>query len=204
MVNIPINAHVKCADGACGKSTNVIVNPVNHQVTHIVIKDNSLPDNSTRLVPVGKVASATQDQITLSCTKEELAKMPPFIITNFIQESASGKAYESGAVHTFPYVINETAYDSVQERNIPLGELAIYCGMQIEATDGKVGKLNELVLDPQNGGITHLLMREGHLWGKKEVSVPVSAIDFCDSQVVYLKLDKEDIKGLPAVPLKRD
>jgi hypothetical protein len=27
-VNIPINAKVECTDGSCGRSTNVIVNPV--------------------------------------------------------------------------------------------------------------------------------------------------------------------------------
>lgn len=201
MTNIPINAQVACTDGACGKSTNVIVNPVNHKVTHFVIEDKSLPENPTRLVPVVKVAGNTQDQITLSCTKAELAKLPPFIVTNFIQESGSGTAYQSGAGYTFPYVINDTAYDTVQERNIPAEELAVYSGMQIEATDGKIGKLNELVLDPKSGEITHLLMREGHLWGNKEVSLPVSSIDFCDSRVIYLKLDKAAVKDLPAVPI---
>ena len=124
MTNIPIHAKIECTDGDCGKSTNVIVNPVNHQVTHIVIEDKSLSDNPTRLVPVSKFSSTAQDQVTLSCTKEELAKMPVFIVSNFIQESAPGMAYQSGAAYTFPYVINDTAYASVKERNIPLGELA--------------------------------------------------------------------------------
>ena len=116
---------------------------------------------------------------------------------------AVGMAYQSGAAYTFPYVINDTAYTSVKERNIPPGELALYTGMQIEATDGKVGKLDELVLDKDSGEITHLLMREGHLWGKKEVSVPASGIDFCDSQIIYLKLDKAAVKDLPPISVKR-
>ena len=203
MTDITINLKVQCSDGECGKSTNVILNPICRKVTHVVIEDKSLPDNPTRLVPISKVSETTRDKITLNCTKAELAKMPPFIVTSFIQESASGMAYQSGAAYTFPYVINDTAYDSVQERNIPAEELALYRGMQIEATDSKVGKLDELVLEPKSGEITHLLMREGHWWGKREVSVPVSAVDFCDSQVIYLKLDKAAVKDLPAVPVKR-
>lgn len=66
--------------------------------------------------------------------------------------------------------------------------------MQIEATDGKVGRLDELVLDKHKGEITHLLMGGSHLWGKKAVGVLASAIDFCDSQVIYLKLDKAAAK----------
>ena len=32
MENVPISAQVKCTDGPCGKSTNVIVNPVSHNI----------------------------------------------------------------------------------------------------------------------------------------------------------------------------
>jgi sporulation protein YlmC with PRC-barrel domain len=199
MVNITINAHVKCSDGACGKSTNVIVNPVNHQVTHIVIKDNSLPDNSTRLVPVGKVASATQDQITLSCTKEELAKMPTFIVTSFIQTSTQGMAYESGAAYTSQYVLNDTAYDSVREENIPAGEMELHSGMRVEATDGKLGKLDELVLDAKSGEITHLLMRKGHAFGEREVIIPLDLIDHEHEGTVYLKISKDEVADLIAL-----
>ena len=75
--------------------------------------------------------------------------------------------------------------------------------MHIEASDGKVGRLDALVLDPTSGDITHLLLREGHLWGKKDVAIPISAVDFCDADTVYLKLDKAAIKALPAVSVKQ-
>ena len=203
MTDIPIKAKVECADGPCGKSTNVIVNPVKRQVTHVVVQDESLPDNPTRLVPVENVASTTQNQISLSCTKDDVARMRPFIVTQFIRESGSGQAYASGEAYHSQYVVNDTAYDSVQEENIPLGELAVYCGMHVQATDGKVGKLDELVLDPKSGDITHLQMREGHLWGKKDVAIPVSAVEFVDDETVYLKIDKKAVRMLPAVPVKR-
>jgi sporulation protein YlmC with PRC-barrel domain len=218
MANIPLNAKVQCTDEACGKSTNLIVNPVNHKVTHLVVQDKSLPDNATRLVPVSKVAEVTQQQVRLNCSKADVAKLPPFIESNFVQETALGKAYVSdmgydhvgeaaytrGGVFTYPYVINNTAYDHIYnyEENIPEGELALHHGMHIEASDGKVGKLDMLVLAPDSGEITHLLLREGHLWGKKDVAVPVSEVKFCDAETIYLKLDKAAIQVLPAVPVK--
>jgi sporulation protein YlmC with PRC-barrel domain len=203
MKDIPINAKVQCSDSACGKSTNVLINPVTHEVTHVVVQDKSLPDNSTRMVPFDKVASATQNQITLSCTRDEVAHMQPFAVTRFIQETGSGQAYSSGGAYTSQYVINDTGYDSFQVENIPQGELSVYCGMHVEASDGKIGKLDELVLDPKSGDITHLQMREGHLWGVKDVAIPVSAVDFVDEDTVYLKLEKSAVKALPAVPVKR-
>ena len=78
----------------------------------------------------------------------------------------------------------------------------VYSGMEVEASDGKVGKLDALVLDPDSGMITHILLREGHLWGKKDVAIPVAEIKYTDGESVYVKLDKAAVKALPEVPVK--
>jgi hypothetical protein len=84
--------------------------------------------------------------------------MPSFIVTNFVQESPSGKAYQSTDSYTSGYVINKTGYDEFQEGNLPDGELALYPGMHIKSKDDdQVGKLDELVLDFESDDITHLL-----------------------------------------------
>jgi len=88
------------------------------------------------------------------------------------------QAYASAGAYTSQYVINDTGYDSFQEENIPQGELAVYSSMHVETSDGKVGKLDKLVLDPKSGDITHLQMREGHLCGEKDVAILVSAVVF--------------------------
>ena len=203
MTNIPLKAAVQCSDGECGKSTNVIVNPVTKKVTHIVVKDKGLPDNATRIVPFTKVAGATHAQISLNCSKADVAGMPPFIESRVIQESVSGQAYSSGEAYVSQYVYNNTAYDVLPEEHVPAGELAICSGMHVAASDGKVGRLDELILDPESGDITHLLMREGHLWGKKHVAVPASAIDYVDADIVHLNIDKAAVEAMPSVAVSR-
>lgn len=203
MTDIPINAKVECADGPLGKSTNVIINPVTKKVTHIVVEDKGLPDNATRIVPFSRVATATPARISLNCSKADVAGMPAFIEAHVIQESVSGQAYSSGNAYVSQYVYNNTAYDVLPEENVPAGELAICSGMHVAASDGKVGKLDQLVLDPESGDITHLLMRKGHLWGKKEIAVPASAVDYVDTDTVHLKVDKGAIKEMPSVPVRR-
>lgn len=203
MTNIPIKTHVECSDGFCGQSTQVVVNPINKKVTHLVVESRHFTGSHTRLVPVGKVAKITQEKITLNCTKADMENMPPFVVANFIQESASGRAYESQDVYSYQYVINDTGYDEIDEENIPDGELALYRGMQVQATDAKVGKLDELVLDSDSGNITHILMREGHLWGKKDVAIPVSAVDICDADTIFLNIDKDAVSALPIVKTKK-
>jgi uncharacterized protein YifN (PemK superfamily) len=60
------------------------------------------------------------------------------------------------------------------------------------------------VINPENGRITHLVMREGHLWGKKEVIIPVSALGDFRDDTVYLKIDKSQIESLPTFPVHRN
>jgi sporulation protein YlmC with PRC-barrel domain len=198
MTTLPINADVVCTDGACGKSTAVVLNPVSRLVTHIAIKDKKLPDGGTRLVPVSKVASATAKQITLNCAIEDVTKMAPFIVDDLIQETPEDGAEVEGGVYTSQYVINNTGYDDIQQESIPNDEMALHSGMEVEASDGKIGKLDALVLDPKSGAVTDLLMRKGHLWGAKDITIPMANVDVVDGKTVYLKIDKAAVKALPA------
>jgi len=199
-MNIPIHTNVECSDGPCGKSTQVIFNPINYQITHFVLENNDLKNEKTRLVPVSNVAKATEEKIQLNCTIAEVENMSPFITKNFVRENIPDDAFRSYEAYVSQYVILSPGYDETKTENIPEGELAIYSGMEIRTNDdNKVGKLDQLVLEPGTGKITHIIMREGHLWGKKEISIPVSEIDFCDGSTVYLKLDKGAVGDLPVV-----
>jgi hypothetical protein len=63
--------------------------------------------------------------------------------------------------------------------------------------------VDEFLVDPENDVITHLVLREGHLWGKKDVTIPVSEIKKIAEEAVYLKLDKKAIESLPTIPVNR-
>ena len=56
-------------------------------------------------------------------------------------------------------------------------------------------------MNETNGRITHLVLRKGHLWAKREVTVPVSHIERIEEDAVYLDLNKHNIETLPAVPM---
>jgi sporulation protein YlmC with PRC-barrel domain len=67
------------------------------------------------------------------------------------------------------------------------------------ATDGRVGKVDEFLIDPLTGHITHLVLRKGHLWGERDITIAVSQIDRVTPEAVYLKLDKDAVNGLPGI-----
>jgi hypothetical protein len=84
---------------------------------------------------------------------------------------------------------------------VPSGERALHQGAHVNATDGKVGTVDELLLN-DSGQISHLVMHKGHLWGKKQVIVPLSAVDKVVDDTVYLKLDKATVSTLLTIPTK--
>jgi hypothetical protein len=88
----------------------------------------------------------------------------------------------------------------VEHERIPVGDLAVRRGARVEATDGSAGHIDGFLVDETSEHITHLVLSEGHLWGHKDVTVPVSSIDRIEEDVVYLKLDREGIAHLPMIP----
>jgi sporulation protein YlmC with PRC-barrel domain len=105
----------------------------------------------------------------------------------------------------FAHTIHDESHELLlqQYEAVPPGELAIRRGARVQATDGCVGRVDELVVDPESRQITHVMMRRGHLWGEQEISIPVSEIARIAEDVVHLKLDKRQIKALPAVKVRR-
>ena len=112
--------------------------------------------------------------------------------------------YGMGSYYYLPYDTPDvTIYASVEYQQIPPGELAVSRGTRVEATDGYIGKVDEFVVNPETSHITHMVMREGHLWGQKDVIIPLSAMGENRDDTVFLKLDKHQVESLPAFPVSR-
>jgi sporulation protein YlmC with PRC-barrel domain len=207
-MEIPLQAQVECTDGVCGLSVYVLIDPVIDQVTNVVVKETTT--NMEYIVPVGAISATIADTIRLSCSKAELEKMPQFVQTKFVQEKVldyagyMGGTPGMGPYYYMPYVTSEIRVPvSAEQKQIPPGELAVHRGTRVEATDGYVGKVDEFVVNPENGHITYLVMREGHLWGDKNVIIPVSAMEDNGDDTVFLNIDKRQIESLPTFAVQR-
>jgi sporulation protein YlmC with PRC-barrel domain len=204
-MDIPIDAAVECTDGPCGRSTYVILNPVTRNVTHLVVKEKDLV-HIERLVPVSLVKESTPQTIRLRCSKDELGRLEHFIETHFVPVDRAyiGNMYEAyQGEMMWPYVIPEDVTVPLEEERVPPGELAVRRGAQVFASDGHVGRVDEFLVEPESGHITHLVLREGHLWGQRDISIPVSAIARIQEGDVVLKLDRASIEALPSIPIRR-
>jgi hypothetical protein len=67
---------------------------------------------------------------------------------------------------------------------------------------GRAGALGALVGDLARADhrVTHVLLDEGHRWGRKRVAIPIGAVRDVDDGV-RLTLAKDEVRDLPPVEL---
>jgi len=69
-------------------------------------------------------------------------------------------------------------------------------GIPIFCTDGPVGEVHDVLIDPETESPTHITLREGILV-IKEVNIPVDYVQEVESDRVLLKVNKERVERLP-------
>ena len=201
-----IGVDASCTDGSCGTVTRVVVNPVTRTVTHLVVEPKHRHDLA-RLVPLDLV-DATTGEIRLRCALAEFDKLGPAEETQFLPGTPGYPGYDPDQMLFSPYyspgmglgmgagyVPQTVTYDTV-----PLDEVEVRRGEHVHATDGHIGKVQGLVIDPDSGHVTHVLLQEGHLWGRKEVAIPISAVTGVDDGI-RLNITKQQVQDLPPVDI---
>ncbi|MCC6958095.1 MAG: hypothetical protein IT316_14940, partial [Anaerolineales bacterium] len=141
----------------------MLINPVVGQVVHLIVKADS-PPHTEYIVPIEVMTETIAGTIQLRCSKAELEKMTPFIKTEYIEEKMpyidygyGSSMFGPGSYYYMPYIIPDSkVLVPVEQPQIPPDELAVRRGAPVEATDGYIGKVDEFVVSPENGRITHL------------------------------------------------
>ena len=198
-----IGAGAACTDGGCGEVTCVVVDPLARAVTHLVVEPKHR-NGAARLVPLDLV-DATTGEIRLRCSLAEFEKLDPAEETRFLPGTAGYPGYDPEHVLVMPYYSMGIAeaysgpmtitYDAV-----PLNEVEVRRGEHVHATDGHIGRVQGLVIDRDSHHVTHVLLQEGHLWGRKEVAIPISAVTSVDDGI-RLSITRQQVQDLPPVDI---
>ena len=127
--------------------------------------------------------------------------------TQFLPGACGQWGYEQQQMLSLPYygldvggVGMGTGPHAITHDRVPVGEVEVRRGERVHATDGAIGRVKGLVIDPRDHHLTHVLLDEGHLWGQKRVAIPISAVTRIDDGV-RLKLTKDEVRELPPVDL---
>ena len=198
-----IGAEARCSDGVCGEVIRVVIDPVAQAVTHLVVEPKHR-QGLGRLVPIDLVDDASSGGIRLTCTTDEFEKLDHSEETQFLPGSGGHADYTAGQAFSQPYyglsgVIGEVP-QAVTYDTLPLDEVAVRRGEQVDATDGRIGSVQGLVIDPRNHHVTHVLLQEGHLWGRKQVAIPIGAVSKVGDSI-RLDITKQQVEDLPPVAI---
>ena len=199
-----IGAGASCTDGACGEVTCVVVDPLARAVTHLVVEPKHR-HGAARLVPLDLV-DATTGEIRLRCSLAEFEELDPAEETQFLPGTPGYPGYDPEQVLYMPYygmgmgMAGAYAPVTVTYDAVPLDEVEVRRGEHVHATDGHIGKVQGLVIDPDSHHVTHVLLQEGHLWGRKEVAIPIGAVIGVDDGI-RLNLTKQQVQDLPPVDI---
>jgi len=209
---LSIGAVTVGSDGYRGEVRAAVIDPVAATVTHLVVEPEGR-SGLARLVPL-KLAEAEADRddddvreapgkLRLRCTEAEFMNL----------DAAEETLAEFAVGHTVPVQLLPPGWRGtgepvahggdiprIPERETvdvtPPGEVEEHGGDHVHATDGDIGRLRGFRLDPASGRVTHVLLAEGHLWGRKEVAIPFDQIVGFD-QGIRLSLTKKQVQDLP-------
>jgi sporulation protein YlmC with PRC-barrel domain len=221
-----IGSEVTCSDGHCGELKRVVIDPVARAIAHVVVGPKHR--GTARLVPVRLVASSTATEIRLSCTKAQFRTFEDFNEKRLLPGAHGAWGFEDDEMHSLPYFglglgpmggvgglggvgmgtlgkgmgmgRGQKLRVSKADR-VPVGEVEVRRGEHVHATDGPVGHVRGLVVDPTDRHVTHFLLEEGHLWGAKQVAIPISAVTRVDDGV-RINLAKDQVQDLAPVDLE--
>jgi len=203
-----------------GRLSRVVIDPVSRELTHLVVEPGRRPDED-RLVPVDLVDLGAEG-IRLRCDTARFEDLERAQHTEYLPATAGQLGYPADQSMWLPYFplgvagrgaprprpgTREADVDLAETRavtyeRVPAGEVQVRRGQPVHATDGEIGRVQGLVVDPRDHHVTHVLLDEGHLWGKKQVALPIN--DVTDvHHGVQLDLSKDQVRDLPPVDIEQ-
>ncbi len=169
----------------------MIVDPTTESLTHLAVQPGRHAERA-RLVPVDLVAGVEDEVIRLSCTTKQFAQLDAAEDIELLS-SADLVSTQSGIGVALPLGHHsKPRFSDV----VPMGEVAVRRGAAVHAKDGWIGAVDGLVIDPASDQVTHLILQEGHLWGRKQVAIPIGAANRVENEI-RVDLTKRDRSASP-------
>lgn len=217
-----LGADVGCADGECGKLKSVVVNS-GDVVTHLVVEPSQGLGRLVplRLVHVGLSGTGTgTGEVRLDCTMTEFGQLDPAEATYLSpagedsgirpgESMASWPYYAPPGVMGGPGLPIDDAMDAARADTVDIvpdqlpGEEEMFRGQHVHATDGDIGHVLGIAVDPGTGRVTDVHVRMGHLWRRKEVLIPRSAVTDAGADGFHLNITTQQVQDLPPADTDR-
>jgi sporulation protein YlmC with PRC-barrel domain len=211
-MRLELGTEIECGGEKFGELADVVIDPLSRQVTHIVVRPRQ---EAARLAPIGLIRPHGERGLSLICSPEEAKKLDAvqdFAYLRVGELPVDDPDWDVGIERVLALPYYETgeplgyapeegigiAYDRV-----PKGEVEIRRSSEVIASDGSlVGHVDGLLVDDDQH-VTHVVLERGHLWRRRDVTIPLGAVAKVETDTVTLSLTKSELEQLPAVPVRR-
>jgi hypothetical protein len=218
-MRLEIGNSVRCTDGVYGELADIVIDPLEKRVAHLVVRPEQ-SKGEARLVPIdlAKGRDDEEREIELACTLDEAQGFESVHKSAYLRlgdNPAEDPDWDVGVedVLAMPYYAGgrvEDAYAgqfdfraTIYYDRVPKGEVEVRRASGVISTDDQLlGEVDGFVVDADEH-ITHFVLERGHLWGRKEVTIPIGALARVESDAVHVALSKDEVGALPAVRVGR-
>lgn len=185
-------------------------------MTHLVVHPHPGPAPA-RLVPVELAEGAGSQELALRCTIEEataLDSVQDFACVRLGEVPVKDPDWDVGVEHVLAMPYYDASefgsyapgYDqnvSISFDRIPKGKIEIRRLSPVTSADGHVvGRVDGFLTGAENE-ITHLVLERGHVWRRREVTIPVGAVTKVETDGVTVGLTLDELGELPSVRARR-
>jgi sporulation protein YlmC with PRC-barrel domain len=221
-MRLELGSPVDCADAAFGELADIVIDPSTRRVTHLVVQPHDRHEEA-RLVPIGRAhARDESDGISLEFTLAEVNQLEPLVKSAYLRLGefpVEDPDWEVGIENLFalPYYgsfapgglgsgMGSTEIDphvSISYDRIPKDKVEIRRESAVTSSDGHhLGHVDGFVVDDQEQ-IAHLVLQHGHLWGKREIAIPIGAVARIETDQVILSLSTDEVGALKPLDVHR-
>jgi sporulation protein YlmC with PRC-barrel domain len=198
---------VHCTDAPFGELADVVVDPISRRVTHLVVQPHGRHDRA-RLVPVER-ARAAGDGLTLDCSIADVEALEPLQESAYLRMGEFPVADPDWDVGTqdvlglpvyqeldgMGTVIDPDPHVVVNYDRIPKHEVELRRSSAIISADGHhLGHVEGFLVG--SGATADIVLERGHLWGRREIVIPASAVERVENDSITLSLTKEQVGAL--------
>jgi sporulation protein YlmC with PRC-barrel domain len=216
-MRLDLGSPVECSDAKVGELADVVIDPTTRRVTHLVVEPHHRHDQA-QLVPVELARGDDGDAIRLGCTQTEFAELPRIAEIEYLRLGefpVEDPRWDVGIgeMLALPYydavdmpanvIVDYEQHVTVTYDRVPKGEVEIRRASSVNSSDGHfLGHVDGFVVDGEQH-VGHIVLEHGHLWGKREVAIPIGAVARVENDAVYLSLSKDDVEALEPMPVHR-
>jgi hypothetical protein len=210
-MRLELGKRARCSDGAVRELVDVVIDANSRRVTHLVVQPENDPD-AARLVPLDLAETGSNAaEISLRCTTQELEAMSLVHERVFLRAGERAEEEDGWDVGVrdmqvipdyapAPPFAGDLASEAVISYDrVPTGEIELRHASAVYSADKHhLGRVDGVDVDT-DGLIGRLLLERGHLWWKREISIPAAAISQLSTDMVTLGVSKGELGSFPSV-----